>query len=402
MTHANKGTRAAWLCVLALATAGCGDGDPGTATTPKYVVGSLVTSPDTSNGYVHLLESLMPESGEVTLDDAFEFPGQADVWVYGGAIYVSGGETPNITKFTVDAAGELQETGEVSFMNEGVESTAFWNNVFISETKAYMRNGVSEYVVWNPSTMEITDDVPLPDIEEREGFLVRAGLNDRASVLHDGRLYQPMYWSDESYADRPSDSRVVVMDVTTDTLVDVIEAPCPGLDFGTKDESGDVYFSNWTGGAGTHLVLDTAATCVARVDSETLDVSKEFDFADVADGREGAAFHHITGDQFVMSVFHDERVDVESAEGPFGIIGGPNWQLWSYDADTGTATAIESVEWNSGAIYWFDVDGSDMGLIPAADYGSSTLFELNANGTDAVKRFDVQGWGLRLFPLDGG
>ncbi|MFW5925370.1 MAG: hypothetical protein ACOCV4_04340 [Myxococcota bacterium] len=392
----------AWLCVLALATAGCGDDGPGAATTPEYVVGSLVTSPDTSNGYVHLLESLTPESGEVTLDDAYEFAGEADVWVYGDAIYVSGGETPKVTRFTVDTAGELQETGEVSFMNEGVESTAFWNNTFISETKAYMRSGVSEYVVWNPSTMEITGNVPLPDIEEREGFLVRAGLNDRASVLHDGKLYQPMYWSDESWADRPADSRIVVVDVTTDTLVDVLEAPCPGLDFGTEDDSGNLYFSNWTGGAGTHLVLDTAATCVVSVDSETLHVSKELGFADVADGREGAAFHHVTGDQFVMSVFHDERVDVEAAEEPFGIVGGPNWRLWSYDAGTGDATPIESVEWNSGAVYWFDVNGSEMGLIPAADYGSSTLYELNADGTDATKRFDVQGWGIRLFPLDGG
>jgi hypothetical protein len=64
-----------------------------------------------------------------------------------------------------------------------------------------MIEGVRGYVSWNPESMEITGTFDLPELEDRGALLLRAGTLDRANVIRDGKLYTPMYWSDEDYAE---------------------------------------------------------------------------------------------------------------------------------------------------------------------------------------------------------
>lgn len=365
---------------------------------PKYAVASVVTTMAARTGYVSILDSLTPSKSEVSIESANEFPGSADMWVHDGSVFVSGGDAPTVAKFSVSDDGKLVEEAEINFMRSGVDVTAFWNNVFLSPTKAYMAASVSEFVIWNPKKMEIEGKLTIDDIEERDGFEVRLGSSDRSAVVHEGRLFIPAYWSDADYADRPADSRILVLDIETDEVVDVLEAPCPGLDVGTKDEDGNLYFSPWTGGAGTKLVLDTAATCVVKVVADTLKVSKLFDFADVADGREGAAFNYAGDGRFVMSIFHHENIDnLEDVKDPWEPIGTENWKVWTYDPKTEKATELDSIPGNSGAIYWFHVDGSAHGLIPTADYAAANIFDLGKDEDDAKELFAFEGWAVRLF-----
>jgi hypothetical protein len=188
-----------------------------------------------------------------------------------------------------------------------------------------------------------------------------------------------------------------VFDTEKDQVVDVLEAPCSGLDFGTKDESGNLYFSNWTGGAGTNLVLGTASTCVVKVVAKTLKVTVELEFADKSDGRQGAAFSYAGNGRFVMSIFHHENVDLEKEKDPFALVGTENWQVWSYEPETGEAAELESIPGNSGAIYWFQVNDTAHGLVPTADYGAANVYALGNAEDDAKKLFQIQGFGIRLF-----
>jgi hypothetical protein len=43
-----------------------------------------------------------------------------------------------------------------------------------------------------------------------------------------------------------------------------------------------------------------------------------------------------------MSVFDEVRANVESAEDPFAVVGGTNWQLWTYEPATGKTLARPS------------------------------------------------------------
>jgi len=393
------------LLAALVTIAGCGSDDSsggnsaGLTGTSRYAVHSIVTSPDGQDGYVTILDSLA-QRPKVGLSNAREFSGPSDIWVYEGAVYISGGETPTVTKFTLTNEGQLVDPKVLNFSGRGLTDAAFWNNTFISPTKAYMLNGLAQYIVWNPTTMEITNTVDLPKIENRNGLIPRPGSADRAVIVHNGRLYQPVAWYDEQYAHRTDDSQVAVFDVNADKFVQMIDAPCPGLDVGTKDDSGHIYFSPWTGGAGTALVLHTAPTCVVDLDTATSTATVAFKFADVAGGREGSDFHYVGKGKFVFTAFHHERVDVANAKEPFGIIGGLNWRIWNYDPQTKQATEMQSVDWNSGAAYWFKIDDVDHALVPGTGYTSSTVYHLGTPGADTATRlFDVDGYNMRLFKV---
>ncbi|MEM7435790.1 MAG: hypothetical protein AAF436_11605 [Myxococcota bacterium] len=385
-------------------TACSGDGSPngvgGDSLESIYLVSSNLTTPGGNTGFVSLLTSLDPALEELDLANAYEFPGSADAWVLDGRVFTSGGDAPTVTRHRVSEAGELVEETTLSFGNFGVASTAFWHNVFVSPTKAYMEFGGRQLVIWNPTTMELGGTLDIPEVEDRQGLRPTFAFGDRGSVIAEGLLYQLVYWTDPSFARRDDGSRILVYDVERDELVDSIEAPCPGLDVASRDpDTGLLYFSPWTSGAGAALVLEDKATCVVELDPNLGEITRTFDFRQIAEGREGAVFRALGNGRFVFSAFHADRVDLEAAideQDPFTILAGENWRLWSYDMTTGIAVAIDGVAWNSGAAYWFVVDGEHVALIPGADFSSSTAYRLASDDT-AEELFDYSGFALRLF-----
>ncbi len=389
--------------IAAFASSGCGEDGPvaedtsNTAQGPLYVIGTSTFGPDGSNAYLRLVDELDLEGGEVSLDEAREFPGLADIATHAGSVLVASGDAPTITRFDVSETRTLEEAGRVSFASYGLASAAFWNNQFVSEERAYMVNGSAEIIVWNPSTMTIDGTIALPTPAARTGLNFVPGLSDRASVVHEGKYYLPMYWTDDSYADRSDDSLIVVVDVASGTVETTISAPCPGLDYGTVDDQGILHFSNWTGGAGTYYVLGTAQNCVATLDPSTQNVTT-MTFASITGGHEGAAFKYAGDGKFVLSVFDEVRADAVNADEPFGIVGGLNWRLWMYDPSTDEATPVNGVDWNSGAIIHAPIGDRVYSMVPGADYASTMVYSLGDDGS-AAEAFAITGWSFRLFEL---
>lgn len=378
------------------AAADAGEGEPEPAASPLYAVGAVVFGDQGSTGYVKLVDDIELEGERLTLEDADEFSGSADLWVRSGAVYISGGDAPTIDKYSVGESGELTKQGTVNFGAYGVTDTAFWNATFVSDEKAYMVSGPTELVAWNPSTMRITGTVELPELPARGALLQRLGTADRTSVVHDGKLYQTIYWTDATYADRAPDSVIIVIDTETDEVVDQVAVDCPGLDYGTIDEDGKIHFSNWTGGVGTYYVLGTAQNCIATLDPSSLEVTRTM-FADIADGHEGSAFAYAGDGRFIMSVFDEVRADAANADEPFAMLGEPNWQLWLYDPSSESAAPVEGVDWNSGASIHTRIDGTLYSMIPGQGYATTVAYAVN--GASSRKLYDVTGWSFRLFQV---
>lgn len=363
-----------------------------------FGVGTLTYGEDNmANGYLLLLSDIDRAGEELELKLAREFAGQSDFTTHDGAILVANGDDPSVTRFEVNEDGVLEEGDTVSFASYGIASAAFWNNQFVSVDKAYMVNGPTELIVWNPDTMELEGTVELPEQEEREGLKVVVGLADRSSVVHEGKFYIPVYWTDDNYAERSDDSVILVVDTKTDDVVDTIAVDCPGLDYATVDDDGKLHFSNWTGGVGTYYVLGTAHNCIATIDASTHEVSTKT-FASITGGHEGAAFKYAGGGRFVLSVFDEKRADIENAEDPFTPIAGLNWRLWSYDPETENASPIATIDWNSGAIIHNWANGALYSMVPGADYASTQIYKL-IDAEDAEKAFGITGWSFRLFDI---
>jgi hypothetical protein len=376
-----------------------GEGDGGASSVdqrPLFAVGAIVFGDQGSTGYVKLVDSIALGGEQLSLGDAEEFSGSADLWARDGALYISGGDAPTISKYRVGDDGALSKEGTVNFGAYGVTDTAFWNVSFVTAEKAYMVSGPTELVAWNPSTMRITGTVALPELPGRGALVQRLGTADRTAVVHDGKLYQTIYWTDENYADRAPDSVIIVVDTETDEVISQVAVDCPGLDYGTLDDDGQLHFSNWTGGVGTYYVLGTAQNCVASLDPSTLEVSRTL-FADIADGHEGSAFAYAGDGRFILSVFDEVRAGAENAEEPFAMLGEPNWQLWLYDPAAGSAAPVPGVAWNSGASIHTRVGGALYSMIPGQAYATTTAYRLTDGAAEQL--YEVTGWSFRLFQL---
>jgi hypothetical protein len=370
--------------------------EPEPAVDPLYAVGAIVFGDQGSTGYVKLVDDIALGGEGLTLEDADEFSGSADLWARGGALYLSGGDAPTVTKYSVGEDGKLAKGAAVNFGAYGVTDTAFWNATFVSDEKAYMVSGPTQLVAWNPTTMRITGTVELPELPARGALLQRLGMADRTAVVHDGKLYQTIYWTDATYADRAPESVIIVIDTETDEVVDQVAVDCPGLDYGTIDDDGQIHFSNWTGGVGTYYVLGTAQNCIAKLDPSTLEVSRTM-FADIADGHEGSAFAYAGDGRFILSVFDEVRADAASADEPFAMLGKPNWQLWLYDPAAGSAAPVEGVDWNSGASIHTRIGDTLYSMIPGEGYATTAAYAVS--GSTAEKLYDVTGWSFRLFQV---
>lgn len=381
-----------------------GDGSIATGGQPSgseedavFGIGTLVTANELSTDYLLLVPNLELGGAQLKLDEAREFSGQSDLAAHEGSLLVASGDAPTIVKYSVDEERQLVPGKEVNFTNYGIPSAAFWNNQFVAKDKAYLLNGASEIIIWNPEKMRIDGAVPLPELEARPGLRVVAGLADRSSLVHNGKYYVPLYWTDDVYAERSDDSVIVVVDVATDTVEGTITADCPGLDYATEDDDGKLHFSNWTGGVGTHYVLGTAQNCIATLDPETEEVTTKT-FASITGGHEGAALKYAGNGRFVLSVFDEVRADVANADDPFEPVGGLNWQLWSYDPASGEeAKPIEGVDWNSGAIIHTRIDGTLYSMVPGAGYASTVVYSIGESSAEPV--FGITGWSFRLFKV---
>jgi hypothetical protein len=394
-------TRSLTCTALAWPALGCSDDGPtiiaaseSLAGGSAYILSTQVSTDEGTTGYVSVLGSLAPQSIDYT--KAREFAGAADAWVHDGAVFVTDPEEFTITKFAVEG-GALVEQGVVSFAAYGLSTFGFWLNTFVAADKAYFLNDTLEYIVWNPTTLAITGTLPLPEAEPRAGFRLYTGYSDRAAVSRGGLLYQPFYYTDESYFLFAPASRIVVTDVATDRVVDEIEAPCPGLDYATMDGDGNIYFSSWVYAAGGAAVLDQPATCVFELPVQG-EPRVAFTLADVTDGREGGVMRYIGSGRALLSVLHDERFPTSEAPSASELTFANNWRIWSYDIAAGSATLVDSMDWNGGAQYSFDIDQTTYMLVAASDYSTTTVYELG-EGLSLAPVFDTEGWATRLFKL---
>lgn len=365
--------------------------DGGSSDGPEYVLGTMIFNTDgTTSSYVSVLPSLEPQT--LDMGQAREFLDLADVWVNDGFVYVAEASSVSITKFSVEN-GALVEQGKVSFTNYGATEMGFWRVSFVSATKAYFLVGTERYVVWNPSTMEISGSFVVPPLGDKEGLTPYASYSDRAAELRDGKLYQPFYWTDDSFFTQDAESKILVIDTATDQVVNTLSAPCPGLDYGTQDEAGNLYFSSWVFAAGGAAAISQPDTCVVKIPAGSDTPEKLFTFKDVTSGHQGAAFRYLGNGKALLSVLYPENAsDPEDAP---AVTYADNWRFWTYDLASGTASLLSTFDWNDGGQYSFAIDGKNYLLVSKTDYSATAVYDLG-DGSAPAKLFDTPGWSVRL------
>jgi len=387
--------------VLSLVVVGCGaepNVDPDEVSEHYYPTSSVVFGDDGQSTYVSLLRSL--DSQEVDIDRGREFAGWADMWVHEGNVFMTDGEAPVLTKYSVSEAGSLGEEGRLSFQSYGTDTAAFWRNRFVAPDKAYLFiMDERQVVVWDPSVMQIGGTFELPGLPDR-GAQTPYVTTDRGAVVRGDRLYVTVGWGDWDNYSLSNDSVILVIDTENDEVVGTLSAPCPDLNVASMDDGGDIYFSNWVYGIGPSLFESGASTCAVRIKAgeDTLDESWSLAFTDITEGRQAAALRFIGSGKALISVFHDERVEITPEADRWAIADSANWRSWTLDLDTLDATELDGLDWHAGGFYASRIDGRNHVFIPSADYSSTEAFELSSDGA-VEPRWTTTGWVTRLFKV---
>jgi hypothetical protein len=402
------------VCVITLlAASGCGDtatviGEEGSAqpllpgetyTSPLYVIQSLIFGDEGQSSYVLLRDELVAEP-TITLDgQGREFPGYSPADPVNGKLAVGSGDSPTLQFFSISDAKNWADEATISF--SGFTTEALAGNVAVSPSKAYVPFQRTNHSKYDPETFEISGEVGAPpDIPlSREGALIaNRGFGQQ---LRDGLLFQPYYFADEGFQSYSPDSMIAVIDTTTDTIAPSTSAPCPHLHITTADEDGNLYFSNGQGSiAAALLTPGNAPNCFARINAgeTTVDPSSITWFRDLAEGREGSNLFYIGGGKALFNVYHAERDDI-GPDSEFATVDmSSSYHLWTLDLATGAAAMLDGIDFAGGQFTALRVDDRTIITIPAADYSSTTFYELTADLT-LTKLFDVQGWAFKTFRL---
>ncbi len=390
--------RAAALLTLLTQVVACGsDSDDDKNANPGegavYAVPTEVYGADfaTSTSYVPLVPSL--DVARIELEDAREVDGRASIASIGDWLYVASSSAPVVERFEVQADGSLKDAGRLNFANYGVpEFFAIddWGAVFVNATKAYIFNGSDgSHVVWNPTTMKITGEIPGPDVVV-EGYNLES-----VAVVRGNRMYRIFtVLNYDTWEFLPEPQYLAVYDVETDELLDLVEdARCPQLySRPFVDEGGDIYFSGWVWTPGLTLTSDYPASCALRVKSgeDTFDQDWQLNFAaDVTGGREAGIMRYLGDGKGLLDVFYDERVTIDAETDSQELVNTPNWRLWQIDLESKTGAPLEGLDFKAGGYQDVAVDGRTFLMVPNEDYSETTGLEV-VDG-EAVEVFEVKG-----------
>lgn len=344
-----------------------------------------------STSYIPIVPSL--DVDRIKLDKAREVDARASMAVVGDWIFVASSSTPVIERFEVQSDGSLHAAGRLGFANHGLpEFFAIddWGAVFVDAEKAYVFNTTDgSHVVWNPTTLEITGEIPGPDIFE-EGYQFES-----IAIVRDKRMYRLFTLLNyDTWDFLAAPQYLAVYDVETDQLISLVEeSRCPQLySRPFVDEAGDIYFSNFIWTPVLSLTSDYPHSCALRVKKgeQTFDPDYQLNFAqDITAGREAGILRYLGNGKALLDVFHDERVTIDKKTDAEELANTPNWRLWSVDLNKKTGEPVPDFDFKAAGYQDVDVDGRTFLMVPNEDYSETTSFEIA--GDEVNESFTIQG-----------
>ena len=196
------------------------------------------------SGWLQLTDKLTPS--ELTNKHAIQVPWSAPPAYLGNDIFLFPDFSPTgsqfLQKWTRSSNGSLTKTGEMILpdMSYGMSIA------FASNTKAYLSTWLGKLIVFNPQTMQKTDEINLSSYAA-EGIAnpLFGGL-----FIHDNILYVPIIQVDGNYIPKTKPQvQVALVDIKDNKVQKVIYEKESGLSGGPYqysedtfvDEKGDIY-----------------------------------------------------------------------------------------------------------------------------------------------------------------
>lgn len=355
-----------------------GDGDR------AYLLGTRVWDDSSTTSYFHVVPTL--EAGTVVDPaTALEVPGSAKLFSIADAGWfaIGGGEAPTITRYTLDDDGRFVEGDTISLQDYGVRS--LWDTLYVaSPTKVYYpdRDG-RQLIVWNPTTMEITGSIALPDTA-REGYLSLYGYTP---IVRGDRLLFTIGWFDWTNDRILGETGLVAIDTATDAVARMdVDTRCGGITTGVVTQSGATYFiSSALAGAAYRLDRIPTPPCALRIASgaDAFDSAYVGDVDAIAGGAIAGEPVPGGGETIFLRVLDEQLATIDPQGATWEVTGQAAWRWWRWDAGSSAASEMTTLAPGTADVLWFQVDGHVFGSETAEDYSETRLVDLTAAGGPA-------------------
>lgn len=350
---------------------------------PVYVLHSAVQSTDDRLNYFTLVSSLT-EDTEITYDASIEVPGRARLYATEGLGFfaIGDGEDVSLTRYDVEGDGTLTEGASLSFAALGVTSLGAQAVHFASPTVAYYKDpSQAQVIVWNPTTMEITDTIDLP------ASLVRA---DRRTSFGDwgtreGDAFFTVVWYSATYDAVDEGTALVHIDTETQEVTVTMDDRCRGLSDAAEIDGALYWFSNVINAFGHAVEPDVKgqSNCMLRVlpGEDTFDDAYVGDVDDALPTDFSGAVVTATGTDLWAQLV-DLSVAPTAPGTTYSEWYADGWAWYRVPFEGTEATMISA---STGAYSSFAVTAQEGAFVLSdteADYSSTTLIDV-AGGAPA-------------------
>ncbi|NJN24908.1 MAG: DUF4374 domain-containing protein [Cyclobacteriaceae bacterium] len=225
---------------------GCESDDPEPNSEPIVEVDFAISTvsgawPDQTT-YIQGVESL--DFTSLGNDNAIELTGSAKTVSYNGSVYATPfGAPANLVKYSMNADGVPEEDERIVVPGANTFSTLY----FESETVAYgtVAGGISKLIVFDPSTMRITDEINLSKVTSRVPGATRTYYLDM--IERDDKLFMGVHY-ENNFMPVNDSAYVAVIDLTANAVEKVIADDRTGMIFGgetgpcmVQASNGDIY-----------------------------------------------------------------------------------------------------------------------------------------------------------------
>lgn len=374
----------------ACAFTGCESDDPNPANPSvevSYAISTVSGAWPDQTTYIQGVEAF--DFTSIGNDNAIELTGSAATVSYAGSVYATPfGAPANLVKYTMNAEGVPEEAERIVVPGANTFSTLY----FESETVAYgtVAGGISKLIVFDPSTMRITDEVDLSSVTSRVSGITRTYYLDM--VERDDKLFMGVHYENNFIPSNDS-AYVAVIDLTANVVEKVIADGRTGMVFGgqgpnaglVKAENGDIYVQ----ALGTLNDGGSSPSGVLRIKNGASDFDEDYFFNLVeATGNISYGIYHTSSGRSFTARVEDETDFWEY------LTGEPQFKY--YEIDLGAKTS-------KGAVPGLPTTYGSRRMIVHELEDQSVLFSIATNDENAVYKFDVtSNTSARLFVSTGG
>lgn len=331
---------------------------------PAYIVQNTVQAPNVPRTiFLNVISSL---TDEIDLADAFEFNGGSRVRVFNGKVYVFDSERVLIIKHAINENNVLVEEDRFSLAQLGVGG--FLGIIaFVNDEYAVLRPiGVRQFIVWNPTTMEVRGTIDFPADSPDNFITSNIGT---VSVSPDGKVFIGVSaFAATAAPNNTPGARVMIVDPVAGSVDVVFNENIAAGTEGAFDGQGNYYFSanGYFGFARYFGFPAEVAQTMTRIKPGELTFDSEFNIPATSIGglnRPQNSTFKMIGNEFLLGVVDLTEDELGALVNPLDLLVSAPIKLMRGNVENWeSAVEVPFSDGNKTLTEFFVVDGSFYGV----------------------------------------